>query len=129
RRMTTTASAELMNAAPASRSKLWWVVAGVLALIAVGAAAMLITGGSTGGDFAPGSTATYQVQTAPLTISIVESGTIKSREQVVVKNEVEGRVTILSLIPEGTQVKKGQLLIELDASKLVDQQVDQQIQV
>lgn len=68
-------------------------------------------------------------EAGPLTISVTESGTIRSEEQVVLKNEVEGRTAILSLVSEGTQVKKGDLLIELDASKLRDSQVEQEIRV
>jgi HlyD family secretion protein len=72
---------------------------------------------------------TYQVKRGPLSISFVVSGTVKAREQAVIKNEVEGRTTIISVIPEGTRVKKGDLLIELDASTLTDQQIDQEISV
>ena len=72
---------------------------------------------------------TYQVKRGPLTISFVESGTIKAREQIIIKNEVEGRTSIISLIPEGTRVKKGDLLIELDVSSLEDQRIDQEIRV
>ena len=72
---------------------------------------------------------TYQVKSGPLTISFVESGTIKAKEQIIIKNEVEGRTSIISLIPEGTRVKKGDLLVELDASSLEDQKIDQEIRV
>lgn len=34
--------------------------------------------------------ATYTVQRAPLSITLTESGTVKSRDQYVVKNQVEG---------------------------------------
>ena len=47
----------------------------------------------------------------------------------VIKNEVEGRTTILYLVKEGTRVEEGELLIELDASRLQDERVDQQIRV
>ena len=72
---------------------------------------------------------TYQVKRGPLTISFVESGTIKARDQIIIKNEVEGRTSIISLIPEGTRVKKGDLLVELDASSLEDEKIDQEIRV
>jgi HlyD family secretion protein len=72
---------------------------------------------------------TYQVKRGDLTISIVESGTIKARDQTIIKNEVEGRTSIVSIIPEGTRVKKGDLLVELDASTLEDQKIDQDIRV
>jgi HlyD family secretion protein len=72
---------------------------------------------------------TFIVKRGPLTISVIESGTIKARDQVTLKNEVEGKTPILYLIPEGTLVKKGDLLVELDASNLMDRKIDQQIKV
>jgi HlyD family secretion protein len=73
--------------------------------------------------------AVYVVSSGPLIIDVVESGTIKAREQLIIKNEVEGKTSILYLIPEGTQVKKGDLLVELDASALMDARIDQEIKV
>ncbi|HCT45138.1 MAG: efflux transporter periplasmic adaptor subunit [Phycisphaerae bacterium] len=73
--------------------------------------------------------ATYTVERAPLSITLTESGTVKSRDQYIVKNEVEGRTSIIYVIDEGTLVSKGDLLIELDSSALEDRLVDQQIQV
>ena len=72
---------------------------------------------------------TYQVKHGPLTISFVESGTIKARDQTILKNEVEGKTSITYVIPEGTRVKKGDLLIELDVSTLEDQKIDREISV
>lgn len=71
----------------------------------------------------------YVVQREPLTISVTESGTLKNREQEVVKCEVEGQSTILWIVPEGTNAHKGDLLVELDTSKLQDQRNQQQITV
>jgi HlyD family secretion protein len=73
--------------------------------------------------------ATFVVKRGPLRISVIESGTIKARDQVIIKSEVEGQTSILSLVAEGTRVKKGDLLVELDASKLLDEKIDQQIKV
>jgi HlyD family secretion protein len=72
---------------------------------------------------------TYQVKRGPLTISFIESGTIKARDQIIIKNEVEGRTSITYIIPEGTRVKKDDLLVELDVSSLEDQKIDQEISV
>jgi HlyD family secretion protein len=72
---------------------------------------------------------TFRVRSGPLTIQVTEAGTIKARERLVLKNEVEGKTTILYLIPEGTRVTEGELLVELDASRLQDQRLDQQIRV
>lgn len=67
------------------------------------------------------------VKRGPLTISVTVSGTIRSRQQEIIKSEVEGLPTILYLVPEGTRIKKGDLLVELDVSKLQDAKVSQQI--
>ena len=71
----------------------------------------------------------FTVKQGPLHINIVESGTLKAREQVIIKSQVEGETTILSLVPEGELVKKGDLLVELDASKLQDDKIEQDIKV
>jgi len=75
------------------------------------------------------ATPLYEVERGPLTIDVSVSGTIKSRDQVILKSEVEGQTTILYLIEEGTEVKEGDLLVELDSSNLQDNLVDQEIQV
>jgi len=72
---------------------------------------------------------TYPAKRGPLTISFVESGTIKARDQIILKNEVEGKTSITYVIPEGNRVKKGELLIELDVSTLEDLKIDQEISV
>jgi len=90
---------------------------------------VVISLGMNRSDNAGESGPTFVVRQGPLTISVTESGTIQSRERVVVKSEVEGRTSILWLIEEGTHVKKGDLLVELDASALEEGKVDQQIRV
>ena len=99
------------------------VVVGVLGAFAF---AMTRTVGSGLGS---GGQPTFRVRKGPLTISVVESGTIKSLEQVSLKSEVEGQTTLIYLVPEGTRVKKGDLLVELDASRLQDDLIQQQISV
>ncbi|UCF00491.1 MAG: efflux RND transporter periplasmic adaptor subunit [Planctomycetota bacterium] len=76
-----------------------------------------------------GDTARFAVKRGPLRISVTESGTIQAREQIILKCEVEGRTTILSLVEEGTHVKEEELLVELDSSQLLDDRIDQQIRV
>ncbi len=76
-----------------------------------------------------GSEAVFVVRRGALRISVTELGTLKSRDRVVVKSEVEGRTTILWIIAEATDVKKDDLLVELDASRLEDQKTKQEITV
>lgn len=72
---------------------------------------------------------TFEVRKGPLKISVTETGTIEAREKIIIKSEVEGKTSIISLVDEGTRVKKGDLLVELDSSNLIDQKVDQEIKV
>lgn len=72
---------------------------------------------------------TFVAKRGSLTISVLESGTIKPKERLIIKNELEGRTSIISLISEGVKVKKGDLLVELDASTLADAKIDQEISV
>jgi len=71
----------------------------------------------------------YEVAWEPFLVTINESGTIESRNRVVVKSEVAGMQTIIYLIPEGTMVEKGDLLIELDSSELEDKLIEEQIEL
>ncbi len=68
-----------------------------------------------------------EVKRGPLLISVLQRGTMSSKNSVKVKSELEGESQVLYLIPEGTDVKKGDLVAELDASKLIDRKVEQVI--
>ena len=73
--------------------------------------------------------ATFVVKKGPLTISVLESGTIQPRDQITLRCEVERTTSIVRLVPDGSLVKEGDLLVELDASTLKDQIIDQDILV
>jgi multidrug efflux pump subunit AcrA (membrane-fusion protein) len=62
---------------------------------------------------------------------ILERGSVDSASNVEIRCEVEsaGGLTIISVVPEGTVVKKGDLLVELDSSSLRENVVKQQIAV
>jgi HlyD family secretion protein len=75
------------------------------------------------------SDANFEAKRGPLTISVTESGSIQSREQVIITNQVEGRTEIIYIIEEGARVEEGDLLVELDSSELNDQKINQDIQV
>jgi len=102
---------------------------GITILVAVVVLAVILLNVMSDGAEESSANATFVVKKGSLTISVLETGTIKAREQVIIKNEVEGRTSIISLVSEGTHVKKGDLLVELDASTLVDNRIDQEIRV
>jgi HlyD family secretion protein len=66
-------------------------------------------------------------EVGPLRITVTERGNLESSRNVDVINEVEGQTTILSILPEGTRVKKGDLVCELDSATLRDLLVNQEI--
>jgi HlyD family secretion protein len=69
------------------------------------------------------------VRRGPLHIAVTTSGNLKAADTVRMTSSVEGRTTILALVPEGTQVKKGEIVCELDASALVEERIQQSITV
>ncbi len=78
---------------------------------------------------ATGNTAFHQVGRGDFTVSIVEGGTLSAVNEVSIRNEVEGTARIIFIVPEGSYVKKGSLLIELDSAQAQDQVNQQQIAV
>ncbi len=109
-----------------TRWPFWFAIFGILIL---GGAATAGIRGFFGGKKSETNDPSFVAQEGPLTISVSQSGTIKASETEIIKNQVEGNTTILYLIPEGTSVKKGDLLVELDSSSIQDQLTDQIIRV
>lgn len=64
--------------------------------------------------------ATYQIKRSDFLISVIEGGTLQAVNEVNIRNEVEGISRIIMIVPEGSYVKKGDLLVELDSSNARD---------
>jgi len=82
-----------------------------------------------GGEDPVSSEPTVAVKRGPLTISVLEAGALKAKDPEIIRSGLQGRATIISIVPEGTRVNAGDLLIELDVSTLVDHRVDHEIMV
>lgn len=72
---------------------------------------------------------TYKVSRGTLSITVKERGNLESSKNEDVMSEVEGSTTIISILPEGSRVRKGELVCELDSASLKDQLTNQQISV
>ncbi len=102
----------------------WLVIAGPVVALAV--LAMVLASDNNSAS-APGSAInTFAVRRDNLTVTVTESGSIKARNSVEIKSEVEGRATIINIVPEGTiitdqDVKNGKVLVELDSGDLKEQ--------
>ncbi len=97
---------------------------------------LLVLGGLAAGGYAYWSNRAQTTKKVNVIFATVEKGTFvhevngkgsaESAKNVDVASQVEGSATIITLVPEGTDVKKGQLLVELDSSD-IDEKYDSQV--
>ncbi|MHB1306664.1 MAG: efflux RND transporter periplasmic adaptor subunit [Limisphaerales bacterium] len=73
------------------------------------------------------ATSYFEVRRGEFTVSVVEGGNLSAVSEVSMRNEVEGTARIIYIVPEGTYVKKDDLLVELDSAQAQDQVNQQQI--
>jgi HlyD family secretion protein len=105
------------------RNKPWVaVLIGVFALVIVALIARASRPTSTEAQY-------FEVKRSDFMISIVEGGTIEAVREQVIRSEVEGTARVIYIVAEGTTVKKGDLLVELDSSATQDAVNQQQINV
>lgn len=64
---------------------------------------------------------THTVEKTEMLITVTEDGEVESAHNIDVKCEVAGGSSILSLVEDGSLVRKGDLLVELDSAALEDQ--------
>ena len=69
----------------------------------------------------------HKVRRGDLLISIVEGGALKAVKESIIRSEFEGISRIISIVPEGSEVKAGQVLVELDSSELKDRVNQQEV--
>lgn len=95
---------------------------GILGLAAMGAASWRRAGSASAVNGA-------RVQRGPLRISVTARGSLNAAETLRMTSGIEGRTTILSIAPEGTQVREGEVVCELDATAMVEKRIQQAITV
>lgn len=71
----------------------------------------------------------FTVKKDDLPITVRENAELQALRETIVRSEVEGQSTIIFIVPEGTQVKQGDKLVELDVSELVEKRANQGIAV
>lgn len=82
-----------------------------------------------GNQSVPPGIETDVVRRGPFQIVLSTSGQLDSARNAVVTNRVEWRTTILSVVPEGTIVKEGDIVCLLDSSRLEEMAKERQIHV
>jgi HlyD family secretion protein len=71
----------------------------------------------------------FTVRRDDLPITVRENAELQALRETIVRSDVEGQSTIIYIVPEGTVVKQGERLVELDVSELVEKRANQAISV
>ena len=122
------AAMPMKNHAPTATKKGWIWAIGAVAVVAL--AAWGVVGRHLGDrDITSSDEPTTKVVRGPITISFTERGSIKAARSEEVYSTLEGSRTIVSVVAEGTFVRKGDLLLELDSSDLTQLYNQQSIAV
>ncbi|AMV38999.1 efflux RND transporter periplasmic adaptor subunit [Planctomyces sp. SH-PL62] len=105
---------------------------GLVSLLAVGGVALVSIPGMSKpirGFFAPTALdiIPFEIKRGPLPITVSEKGSLESAKNEDVYCQVEGQTTIIFILPEGTRVKKGELVCELDSAALRESLINQKI--
>jgi len=90
-----------------------WTTAWVL----LAAAAAPSCGNAAGGGAATKGT-TYRAARGALRVTVTETGTLRAKTSINVKARIPGTARVVWLIPEGTVVKEGEKLAELDKTEV-----------
>ncbi len=105
---------------------------GLASLLAIGGVALVTVPGLSKpvrGFFTPTTMdiIPFEVKRGVLPITVTEKGSLESAKNEDVFCQVEGTTTIITILPEGTRVKKGDLVCELDSATLKESLINQQI--
>jgi HlyD family secretion protein len=71
----------------------------------------------------------FKVRRDDLPITVRENAELQALRETIVRSEVEGQSTIIFIVPEGSMVKQGEKLVELDVSELIEKRANQAISV
>ena len=82
------------------RSK-WFIAAG-LVIVIIAALIMTLAASKTSAPAQSKTLSTFVARRDNLTVTVTESGSIKARKSIDLKSEVEGRATIINIVPEGS---------------------------
>jgi multidrug resistance efflux pump len=116
--------------APARAGFMLWIVSAILALSVVGGWWWWSAGDAKPED---DTLILHQVSRGDFSLSITERGEIESAGVTEITSQVKSKntsgVAILRIVPEGTVVKKGDFMVELDSSAFAEERTTQQIAV
>ena len=104
----------VVSVMPARRARVWWLVPAVVLLTAGGY--WWLTNRSTSDNAALITGSFYTVAPMDLDVKISKDGELAAVNNIDVVNHVEGISTITFVVPEGSSVKPGEVLVTVDSS-------------
>jgi len=109
------------------------VVAVVLSLIGValvGGVALAVSGGlGSSGKKGAATAELARAEVMDFEISTTSSGELEARNQVEIRSKLESPATIVEVVPEGTRVKKGDVLVRLNADEIESKITEESLRV
>ena len=69
----------------------------------------------------------HTVRQGDFLVSIVEGGTLTATSDISIRNETDYTLQIIDIVPEGTVVEKGDMLVEMDSSNIREKIVSQEL--
>ncbi len=72
-----------------------------------------------------GEVPTVTVKGGKLRVTVIERGSLEAPTTADIYSRIEGQTTVMQIVPEGSVVKKGQIICELDSASLKDQLINQ----
>jgi len=113
--------------------------AGLVRVVAVSAGVLVLAAGALWGFGRDGEGSGEMREVASLDLARVETGSfaitttamgeLEARNQIELRSELDTRAGIVEIVPEGMVVKKGDLLVQLNAEELQDQIDEQTLEV
>jgi len=116
-----------------ARSRRRWIVWGAVFLLLLGlgytlqSAGLIPVGGGDSQAKFIGPVQTEKVRKGLLRVAVNDDGNVESAANVDLKCQVQGGSQILWIIPQGTEVKEGDLLVRLNSSTIEEQITSQKI--
>jgi len=112
-----------------------WIVAGIALVAVVGLTYAALNRPTPPPADAPAgasmrsSDLLFRVQRDTLTVSALTNGVVMTKRTIPIINDARASLKVIYVVANGTEVKKGDLLVELDATELVEKRNKQEIDV
>lgn len=101
----------------------------ILGAVLSGAALVALIS-SLGGDSDTSKDAQYYAaKKANLHIAVTEGGTLQAVNEISVKSKLSGEAKIIFIVPEGSRVEKGDLIVKLDTAQIEEQKKQVELEI